>query len=46
LTLFIEKIPVTFDGFLESRESLKNVIPAKAEIQQIQLLLDAGSSPA
>jgi hypothetical protein len=35
-----------FYGFAKSRESLKNVSPAKAGIQQIQLLLDAGSSPA
>ncbi|MBW2205843.1 MAG: hypothetical protein JRG79_02965 [Deltaproteobacteria bacterium] len=34
------------DGFVKSRESRENVIPAKAGIQSIQLLLDAGSSPA
>jgi hypothetical protein len=34
------------DGLVKSQEFAFVVIPAKAGIQQIQLFLDAGSSPA
>jgi len=34
------------EELVKSRESLEDVIPAKAGIQQIQIFLDAGSSPA
>jgi len=37
---------IKFDVLVKSREFAFVVIPAKAGIQQIQLLLDAGSSPA
>jgi hypothetical protein len=37
---------VNFDGFAKSPVFRFSVIPAKAGIQSIQYLLDAGSSPA
>jgi hypothetical protein len=35
-----------FDEFVKSQKWLFSVIPAKAGIQSIQYVLDAGSSPA
>ncbi|MDP3027994.1 MAG: hypothetical protein Q8O04_00545 [Deltaproteobacteria bacterium] len=37
---------IKLDNLVKSQKTAFNVIPAKAGIQQIQYVLDAGSSPA
>jgi hypothetical protein len=39
-------MPIKIDGLVKSLKTPFSVIPAKAGIQEIQQLLDAGSSPA